>query len=226
MTDFGPSPSSQALACGIVAQIGVPECGAEREDHAVMIRVALFLSPGSGRSVKTECSAFSRTSSYLPPGGNAGKTASRDFTSWSPIGATSFVPVISIHGIFTCRKPVWARSPFRGLLGLKAMAALIRLSVSDVPPTGKVWPLTACVVTAPNEWPDMPIFFISSRPCKCVVGVLIPMIELVEHGGNVFHAEHEVVEAGRLSHGGSRSANGLPRHTPSSLPGCWTNTAT
>ena len=54
------------------------------------------------------------------------------------------------------------------------MAALIRLSVSDVPPNGNFWPLTACVVTAPNEWPDMPIFFHIQPTGERVIGVLIP----------------------------------------------------
>ena len=55
-------------------------------------------------------------------------------------------------------------SPRFGTLGLIITAALMRASVKPRPAIGKLWPLTACVVTAPNEWPDIPTCARSSRP--------------------------------------------------------------
>jgi len=75
------------------------------------------------------------------------------------------VPVMRSHGIFTAPN-AFAALPERGVLGLNTTAALMRGSVNFCPPTGKVWPLTASVVTAPKEWPDIPTFFKSSRPAS------------------------------------------------------------
>jgi hypothetical protein len=75
----------------------------------------------------------------------------------------SFVPVMSNHGIFTSANAVSALER-DGALGLNAIAALMRGSVSFFPIIGKFSPLTACVVIAPKEWPDIPIFFRSMRP--------------------------------------------------------------
>ena len=55
----------------------------------------------------------------------------------------------------------------RGGLGLNSTAASMRASVNAAPPpSGNDCPLTACVVTAPNEWPDMPTCSKSSRPAS------------------------------------------------------------
>ena len=51
------------------------------------------------------------------------------------MGATSFVPVISIHGTSTFAK-AWAGSPLRGELGDIASAARIRASVKRLPTSG------------------------------------------------------------------------------------------
>jgi len=109
-------------------------------------------SPGSARSVKAECSAPSKTSSYFPPEGN---TASRDCMSALPITERSCVPVISIHGDATLPK-TFPGSPRRGLLGLKTMAASILDSANGCRPLPMLCPLTAYVVIAPNECPDIP----------------------------------------------------------------------
>lgn len=74
----------------------------------------------------------------------------------SPISATSWVPVINIHGMRTSPKAA-SGFPCRGLLGLKASAARMRLSVKAAPKAPNRCPLTAWVVTAPKECPDIPI---------------------------------------------------------------------
>ncbi len=81
------------------------------------------------------------------------------------MGATSFVPVISIHGIFTAPN-AFAALPALGELGLNAIAAVMRASVNCCPLIGNVSPLTASVVIAPNEWPDIPTFFKFIRPAS------------------------------------------------------------
>ena len=54
----------------------------------------------------------------------------------------------------------------RELPGGAGTAATIRESLNLCPMKGADWPLTACVVTAPNECPDMPMRVKSSRPAN------------------------------------------------------------
>ena len=114
-------------------------------------------------------------------------------------GTRSFVPVINIQGIFTSPKASFG-VPTSGLLGLKMMAALIRGSVKMALPPGAACPLTASVVIAPKEWPDMPTGFMSKPAAEGMPALLVPALELIEHGRNVLHAEEEVLQAGRLLH--------------------------
>ena len=120
--------------------------------------------------MKAECSASERTISYLSPLGSAGKTARRDSTDTPSSRTSSRVPVMSIHGMVTLPNALLAL-PSRGALGLKRMAALIRGSVNDWVFPKNSCPLTACVVTAPNECPDMPIFSRFNRSCKACFSV-------------------------------------------------------
>ena len=66
-------------------------------------------------------------------------------------------------------------SPRRGVLGLKATAARIRLSVAFINPRGNLWPLTACVVTAPA----VPPWIAAARAQGCVTVTGIEMFAQV-----------------------------------------------
>ena len=145
----GPSPSSQRRAAGSSRSQASQKAVVRARITRWWLGLRGAVSPGRARSVNAECSAPSSTSSYFPPGGRAGKTASLDSRSAPPIGARSFVPVIRSQGIATAPKACDASPPRRGRLGLIAIAAVMRGSVNERPPRN-CWPLTACVVTAPN----------------------------------------------------------------------------
>lgn len=76
----------------------VPESGAECQDDAMVIRVSRLGIARQGAVRESGVFGSEKYQLVFPNGRQRGKTARRDSMSMSPIGAVSFVPVISIHG--------------------------------------------------------------------------------------------------------------------------------
>jgi len=127
--------------------------------------------------------------------------------------------------MFTVPKALAAPPP-RGELGLNTTAARMRGSRNFWPPSGKVSPLTASVVTAPNEWPDIPTFFKSNRPASAWVWSAFHASSWLSTAGTSCTRSRKLSSEAALFSAPMRSAAGVSFQTESSLPGCCRNTAT
>ena len=153
--------------------------------------------------------------------------AMRHFQQGAPHEAAkwSSVPVINIQGTDTDLNALTGL-PTVGTLGLKARAAVMRASVSFRPLMGSVSPLTASVVAAPKEWPDIPTLAKSNRPASGWAGSWFQRANWSSTAGTSFTRSRKLSSDAARRSAAIRCRTGLSFHTESSLPGCCRNTAT
>ena len=90
---------------------------------------------------------------------------------------------------------------WRGPLGLNAMAALIRLSVSDWRAEGESLAADGLRRHRAKRMAGHANVLEVQPPLQLVPFGFVPAFELVEYGRHVFCAEEKVFKAGRLPHG-------------------------